>query len=89
MKLIGRISKQGKEYLQTAIREEGKEESTFIPVFLKKGLEKFSYKSKENKVDKAGNVYTLYEVEDKNVFIPEAGVKEDGTEDTKRAIIMK
>ena len=89
MKLIGRISKQGKEYLQTAIREEGNQESTFIPVFLKKGLEKFSYKSKENKVDKAGNVYTLYEVEDKNVFIPEVETKEDGTLDTKRAILMK
>lgn len=84
MKIIGRISKQGKEYFQTAIKEEGKTESTFIPVFLKKGVENLHYKSMEKKVDKRGVVYTLYEVEDKNIFMPE---EEDGT--IKKAIITK
>lgn len=84
MKIIGRISKKGIEYWQTAIKEEGKEESTFIPVFLKKGIEKLTYKSMEKKVDKRGVVYTLYDVDDKNVFIPK---EEDGT--VKRAIITK
>ncbi len=84
MKIIGRISKQGKEYWQTAIKEEGKEESTFIPVFLKKEITTLNYKSMEKKVDKRGVVYTLYEVEDKNVFFPK---EEDGT--IKKAIITK
>lgn len=70
VKLIGRISKAGQEYLQTAIKEEGKEQSTFIPVFLKKGVEKLNYISKEKKVDRRGEVYTLYEVEAANVFFP-------------------
>lgn len=83
-KLIGRISKAGKEYLQTAIREEGKEESTFIPVFLKKGIEKLNFISCEKKVDKRGVVYTLYEVETRNVFMPK---EEDGS--IKKAIITK
>lgn len=84
MKIIGRISKQGKEYWQTAIHEEGKEESTFIPVFLKKGVERLNFISMEKKVDKRGVVYTLYEVDDKNVFMPK---EEDGT--IKKAIITK
>ena len=92
VKLIGRISKAGKEYLQTAINVEGQEDNEFIPVFLKKGLEKLNYVSKENKVDKRGVVYTLYEVDKRNVFFPEAEeVKnEDGTVTLKRkAIITK
>lgn len=84
MNIIGRISKQGKEYWQTAIKEEGKEESTFIPVFLKKGITTLNYKSMEKKVDKRGVVYTLYEIEDKNVFMPK---EEDGT--IKKAIITR
>lgn len=84
MKIIGRISKAGKEYWQTAIKEEGKEESTFIPVFLKKGVETLNYKSVESKVDKRGVVYKLYDIDDKNVFIPK---EEDGT--IKKAIITK
>lgn len=84
MKIIGRISKQGKEYFQTAIKEEGKSESTFIPVFLKKGVEKLNYNTMEKKADKRGVVYTLYEVADKNVFMP---AEEDGT--IKKAIITK
>ncbi len=84
MKIIGRISKQGKEYFQTAIKEEGKDESTFIPVFLKKDVKTLNYKTMEKKVDKRGVVYTLYEVEDKNVFMP---TEEDGT--IKKAIITK
>lgn len=84
IKLIGRISKAGKEYLQTAIHEEGKEESTFIPVFFKKGVETFNYISKEQKVDKRGVVYTLYTMDARNVFLPK---EEDGS--IKKAIITK
>lgn len=75
VKVIGRISKAGKEYYQTAIRVEGQEDSVFIPVFLKKGVEKLNYKSMEKKVDKRGVVYTLYEISAKNVYMPE---DEDG-----------
>ena len=69
MKIIGRISKKGNEYFQTAIKDEGAEESRFIPVFLKKGVEKLNYISKETKVDKRGVVYTLYSVDKKNCFM--------------------
>ena len=90
VKLIGRISKAGKEYLQTAINVEGQEDNEFIPVFLKKGLEKLNYISKENKVDKRGVVYTLYEVDKKNVFFPEPEevTNEDGTVTLKRKAIV-
>lgn len=84
VKVIGRISKKGVEYYQTAIRVEGQEESKFIPVFLKKGVEKLNYNSMEKKVDKRGVVYTLYEIPAKNVYMP---ANEDGTID--KAIIMK
>lgn len=70
VKVIGRISKKGNEYFQTAINVEGREENEFIPVFLKKGVEKLSYISMENKTDKRGVVYTLYEVPARNVFFP-------------------
>ena len=83
VKLIGRISKKGVEYLQTAIHVEGQEESEFIPVFFKKGVEKLNFISQEKKVDKRGVVYTLYEVDAKNVFFPESKEEEvteaDGT----------
>lgn len=85
VKMIGRISQKGKEYLQTAIHEEGKEENTFIPVFLKKGVEKLNYISSEKKVDKLGKVYTLYEVDAKNVYFPE---KRDEN-DILKAIVTK
>lgn len=85
VKVIGRISKEGKEYLQTAIKIEGQEESKFIPVFLKKGLEKLNYESKENKVDKRGQVYTLYTFDKKNVFFP----IDEKTNQIERAIITK
>ena len=84
VKVIGRISKKGVEYFQTAIRVEGEEESKFIPVFLKKGIEKLNYTSKENKVDKRGVVYTLYEVPAKNVFFAK-----NEAEQIEKAIIMK
>lgn len=85
VKLIGRISKKGEEYLQTAIHVEGQEQSEFIPVFFKKGLEKkLNYNSVEKKVDKRGVVYNLYDVDSKNVFFPQ---EEDGS--IKRAIITK
>lgn len=84
IKLIGRISKKGNEYLQTAINAEGQEDNKFIPVFLKKGIEKLNYISLEKKVDKRGVVYTLYEVDKKNVFFP---TNEDGI--VERAIITK
>ena len=82
-KIIGRISKAGKEYFQTALNEEGKE-SVFNKEKNKKGIEKLNYESMEKKVDKRGVVYTLYEVNTKNVFMP---TEEDGT--IKRAIITK
>lgn len=85
IKIIGRISKAGREYWQTAIKEEGKEESTFIPVFLKKGVEKLNYITMERKVDKKGVAYTLYEIDAKNVFFPEP--KDEN--DIKKAIITK
>ncbi len=84
IKLIGRISKAGKEYLQTAINVEGQEENEFIPVFFKKGIETLNYISKEQKVDKRGVVYTLYTVDAKNVFFPEPKEGEK-----RRAIITK
>lgn len=84
VKIIGRISKDGKEYWQTALNVEGQTENEFIPVFKKNGVEKFEYISQEKKVDKAGKVYTLYTLDKKNVFFPEPD--EDGK---KRAIIMK
>lgn len=85
MKIIGRISKAGNEYWQTAIREEGKTEDTWIPVFLKKGVEKLNFKTMERKLDKRGVAYTLYEVEDKNCFMPP--VKDE--KDIKKVIITK
>ena len=73
------------EYLQTAIHIEGQEQSEFIPVFFKNGLEKkLNYNSVEKKVDKRGVVYSLYEVDAKNVFFPK---EKDGS--IKRAIITK
>ncbi len=84
VKIIGRISKAGKEYWQTAIKVEGQEESKFIPVFLKHDVEKLNYLSMEKKVDKRGVVYTLYELDKKNVFFP---VEEDGT--VAKAIVTK
>lgn len=85
VKLIGRISKKGNEYWQTAINVEGQENNEFIPVFLKKGLEKLNYISVEQKVDKAGVVYRLYTVDKKNVFFP---VDEESGK-VKRAIVTK
>ena len=85
MKVIGRISKKGEEYFQTAIKVEGQEESKFIPVFLKKGIEKLNYQSVEKKVDSRGVVYNLYTIEDKNVFMP----LDEETKEIKKAIITK
>lgn len=85
IKLIGRISKAGNEYWQTTVKDEGAEESRFIPVFLKKGIEKLNFISQEKKVDKRGVVYTLYEVEKKNVFFP----VDETTGLVERAIITK
>ena len=70
VKIIGRISKKGVEYFQSAIKVEGQEQSHFIPVYLKKGVEKLNYKSMEKKVDKRGVVYTLYEIDARNVYMP-------------------
>ncbi len=84
-KIIGRISKAGKEYYQTAIMEEGKTESTFIPVFLKKGVEKLNYTKMERKVDKRGVAYTLYEIPTYNVFMP----VEEKSGRIERAIITR
>lgn len=84
VKIIGRISKKGVEYFQTAIKVEGQEQSDFIPVYLKKGVEKLNYKSMEKKVDKRGVVYTLYEIDARNVYMP---VDENGK--ITKAIITK
>lgn len=84
VKIIGRISKKGNEYWQTTINIEGQTENKFIPVFLKKGLERLNFVSQEKKVDKRGVVYTLYEVDRRNVFFP---MTEDGI--AERAIITK
>ena len=84
VKVIGRLSKAGKEYYQTAIRVEGQEDGVFIPVFLKKGVEKLNYKSMEKKVDKRGVVYTLYEIPAKNVYMPE-----DEVGDITKAIVTR
>lgn len=73
VKVIGRISKEGKEYFQTALNNGA--DSEFIPVFLKKGVEKLNYKSMERKVDKRGVTYVLYDVPAKNVYMP---ADEDG-----------
>ena len=59
VKVIGRISKKGNEYYQTAINVEGEQENKFIPVFLKKGVEKLNFTSMERKIDKRG-VVILY-----------------------------
>lgn len=85
VKIIGRISKAGKEYFQTAIPVEGQEENKFIPVFFKKGIEKLTYKTMERKVDKRGVAYTLYELDARNVFFP---LDEDG-QTISKAIITK
>lgn len=85
VKVIGRISAKGVEYFQTAIKQEGQEESKFIPVFLKKGVDKLNYRSMEKKVDKRGVVYTLYEVDKFNVFMP---FDEDG-ETISKAIVVR
>lgn len=71
IKIIGRISQKGNEYFQVAVHEEGDgENGRFIPVFLKKGVEKLDYISKEKKVDKNGNVYVLYEISVDNLYFP-------------------
>lgn len=85
VKIIGRISKAGKEYFQTAIPVEGQEENKFIPVFFKNGVEKLTYKTMERKVDKRGVAYTLYELDARDVFFP---LEEDG-QTISKAIIMK
>lgn len=88
IKVIGRISEKGTEYLQTPIRDEEAIDNRFIPVYLKKSLQeekrgKFDFISSEKKVDKAGKVYTLYTLDRQNVFFPD----EDGT--VSKAIIMR
>lgn len=85
VKVIGRISKKGNEYYQTAIKDEGATESRFIPVFLKKGLDKLNFESMEKKVDKRQVVYTLYEFNKANVFFP----VDEETGKVERAIITK
>lgn len=71
IKLIERVSQKGTKYLQTAINNfENKGETLFIPVFKKKGIQDFQFESKERKTDSRGEVYTLYEVLSKNVFLP-------------------
>lgn len=67
VKLISRISKKGTEYYQTALNEvEG--EDRFIPVYKKKGIEKFDIVSLTRKIDKRGVAYSVIEVPEKNVF---------------------
>lgn len=92
VKVIGRISAKGTNYFQTAVKVEGEEKDVFIPVYLKKGLDKMNYISIEKKIDKNGKIYDLYTFDAKHVFFPEPEeVKhEDGTVELKRkAIITK
>lgn len=92
VKIIGRVSAKGTNYYQTAIKVEGEEKDRFIPVYLKKGLDKLNYVSMEKKVDKAGKVYDLYTFDKKNVFFPEPEEvkKEDGSVELRyKAIITK
>jgi hypothetical protein len=86
MKIIGRISKKGNEYFQTAFNKEGEDHGEWVPVFIKKELDgKLNYTSVENKVDKRGVVYKLYDVEDKHCWIIE---KPDGT-GVEKVVITK
>lgn len=91
VKVISRISKKGNEYYQSAIN---KSDGTtdWVPVFIKKELEgKFDYISKEKKVDKAGVVYTVFELKKENVWIvPKKDEKENFIKDTvEKIMIMK
>lgn len=85
VKIIGRLSQFGKEYLQTAINVEGQENNEFIPVYLKKGVEKLNYVKSEKKIDKRGKEYTLYEVDARNVFMP----VDEETKKVKKAIVCR
>ena len=72
IKIIKRISKDGKEYFQIA--ENLENETVWKPVFISKKLrdKKFETISNERKVDKKGNVYEVLEIEKKNLFkVPE------------------
>lgn len=67
VKIISRISKKGNEYYQTALNDvEG--EDKFIPVYKKKGLEKFEITSLTRKIDKRGVAYSVIEIPEKNIF---------------------
>lgn len=85
IKVIGRISQKGTEYLQTAVHGENDGEGRFIPVYLKKTVDKLNYISMEKKVDKRGQVYLLYEIDKKNVFFP----VDENTNKVEKAIITK
>lgn len=85
VKIIGRISKAGKEYLQTAVKDG--EKTVWLPVFLKKGVEKLNFERMEKKFDKRGVAYTLYEVNAKNVYFPEVNPEDE--KDIRKVIIMK
>lgn len=85
MRIVGRISAKGTEYFKTALRREGEEQDAWIPVYLKKGVEKLNYQSVEKKVDSLGKVYNLYIVEDRNVFLP----VDENTNKIEKAIVLR
>ena len=85
LKVIGRMSSKGKEYYQTVVNEND-DDLKFVPVFLKSGLTKLNFESKEKKVDSRGQVYTCYEINQKHCFMV---MDENGTDNMVRVIIMK
>jgi hypothetical protein len=75
VKIIKRISKEGKDYFQIA--ENGDNETAWLPVFISTKLEnkKFEIISTERKVDKNGKVFEVLEINKKNIFkVPEKNI---------------
>lgn len=94
IRIIGRFSKgseekPSREYYQTSFDDgiaetfDG-EPTNFVPVFLKKGVEKLNFDAVEVKLDKANQAYKLYTLNAKNVFIP---LNEKGK--VTKVIVMK
>lgn len=73
IKIIGRISKEGKAYYQYA--ENKDDTTTWCPVFVSKKLPdgKFEQISRERKVDKNGNVFEVIEINERNLYKPSEG----------------
>lgn len=75
VKIVKRISKEGKDYFQIA--ENRDNETAWLPVFISTKLEnkKFEIISTERKVDKNGKVFEVLELNKKNIFkVPEKNI---------------